>query len=146
MINLDFSAVFYPDPLGVYTPLPWQTPLAENWIPLGGILANSMIQWHVIENVFSQIICQKMLNYIAPNASKITLNHWWLGLRPRPRGSSLQRSLDSLVVMGWGYEICEFPELLGMPGCVPVLTGNNIISFAIIRNFLFLNNQTVFRK
>ena len=32
-------------------------------------------------------------------------------------------------------------ELLELPaGCVPDLTGNNIISFAIIKNFIFLNN------
>ena len=43
------------------------------------------------------------------------------------------------VVVQW-YDICEFTELLGLPGCVPDLTGNNIISFAIIKNFLFLNN------
>ena len=46
-----------------------------------------------------------------------------------------------------GYEICELTELLGLPGCVPGLTGNNIILFVqIINNFLLLNSQTVLRK
>ena len=55
-------------------------------------------------------------------------------------------ALDPPSCDGLGYENCEFTELLRLPGYVPDLIGNNIISFAIIRNFIFLNNRTVFRK
>ena len=39
--------------------------------------------------------------------------------------------------MGWRYEICEFTELLELPGCVLDLPENNIILFAIIRNIFY---------
>ena len=49
-------------------------------------------------------------------------NRWRQGLRPGTHWGSLQRSPDPLAVMSWRYEICEYTELLGLPGCVPDLT------------------------
>ena len=59
------------------------------------------------------------------------------GSAPDPAGEAAQRSpdheIDSLDVMGYWYEICEFTELIGLPGCVPDLTGNN--------NYFVCSNQ-----
>ena len=70
-----------------------------------------------------------------PFQSKMHQNRWRLGLRPRPRWGAHSAAPDLLDLMGYWYEICEFTELLGLPGCVPDLTGNNIISFAIILEY-----------
>ena len=47
---------------------------------------------------------------------------------PDPAGelTGLPRLPSREPVMGWGYEIYRFTELLGLPGCVPDLTGSNI--------------------
>ena len=62
------------------------------------------------------------------------------GSAPDPAGGTYYAPSNFIDVMVKWYEICEFTELLGLSGCVPDLTGNNIISFTIIKNFLFLNN------
>ena len=40
-----------------------------------------------------------------PFQSKMHQNRWRLGLRPRPRWGSLQRSPDPLAVMGWDRDL-----------------------------------------
>ena len=68
----------------------------------------------------------------------------WVSAPDHARGA--YNDPDIHAACGWerkktGIKFVSLAELLGLPGCVPDLTGNYIISFAIIRNFLFLNNQ-----
>ena len=44
------------------------------------------------------------------------------GSAPGPAGGAYSAHPDPLAGMGWGHEICEFIELLGLPGCAPELT------------------------
>ena len=65
-----------------------------------------------------------------PFLSKMYLNRWRLGLRHIPRWVAYNAP-QTPSCDGVGYEICEFTEFLGLPGCVPYLTGNNVISLQL---------------
>ena len=94
------------------------------------ILVNSMMQWHIIMRKLNstQIICQKMLNYIAPNASlnslKCTQNLLAAGVSaPRSRSGSLQLSADTHGVCWLGTKKTgtKFVSLrIELVGCLAV--------------------------
>ena len=91
--------------------------------------------FHIFE--WLESFFQKIVIYIAPNASFFSLKCTKIigvwGSAPDPAESAYSAPPEPLAVMGWRYEICEFTEFLGLPGCVPNLTiGNNICNFVCI--------------